>query len=52
MGCKRPFEEMEFEDLRFKQPRQLEVSNKPASFSEFFSLYNTHQEPFVTGIID
>lgn len=51
MGCKRPFEEMEFEELPFKHSRQLEYSNKPASFSKVVSGYNAHQERFIAGNI-
>lgn len=49
MGCKRPFEEMEFEELRFKHSRQLEYVSKPASFSEVVSCYNSCQEALITG---
>lgn len=49
MGCKRPFEEMEFEELRFKHSRQLEYVSKPASFSEVVSCYNSFQEALITG---
>ncbi|PON52348.1 SANT/Myb domain containing protein [Trema orientale] len=49
MGCKRPFEEMEFEELPFKHSRHLEYSNKPASFSEVVSSYNAHEEHLIAA---
>lgn len=49
MGCKRPFEGMEFEELRFKHSRQLEYINKPTSFSRVLSCYGTRQEALIPG---
>ena len=51
MGCKRPFEDMEFEELPFKHSRQLEYGNKNTSFSDVVSNYNAHQDHLIVGNI-
>jgi hypothetical protein len=49
MGFKRPFDDEEFQDLPFKQARQVECCNKLTQLSETGAHCNVPKKPDVAG---
>ncbi|BBN68847.1 hypothetical protein Prudu_605S000500 [Prunus dulcis] len=49
MGFKRPFDDVDFQELPFKHPRQLEFSDKLAPFSDAVSCYGAPRKTYVSG---
>lgn len=51
MGCKRPFEELDLEELSFKRSRWIELSNKINPISENVLCYKPDQKNYNKGKI-
>ncbi|KAM7269305.1 hypothetical protein ACFE04_024802 [Oxalis oulophora] len=49
MGCKRPFEDEEFQELPFRQSRRVDYTDKLTQFSDTFHSTEAHQKPILLG---
>lgn len=49
MGFKRPFDDVDFQELPYKHSRQLEFSDKHTPFSDVVSCYSSPRKPYVSG---
>ncbi|XP_061991082.1 uncharacterized protein LOC133709376 [Rosa rugosa] len=49
MGFKRPFDDVDFQELPYKHSRQLDSSDKRSPFSDVVSCYSAPEKPYVSG---
>lgn len=49
MGVKRPFDNVDFQELPCKHSRQLDCSDKRFPFSDVVSCYSAPEKPYVSG---